>query len=163
MELLQALGLNWKVFLAQLINFGLLYLVLAKTALPKIREMMAKREKEINDGLKDAEAAKLVLAQAKTNEEEIITQARTEAAKIIDESRSKAKQVEEKLLTEAKEQAQQVIKNGEKQVMTEKEKMLQEVKEELAAVIAIGVKNITEEKISGEKIKTDYLKQGLVS
>ena len=35
MELLRALGLDWKIFLTQLFNFALLYFVLAKAALPE--------------------------------------------------------------------------------------------------------------------------------
>lgn len=162
MELLRALGLDWKIFLTQLLNFALLYFVLAKAALPKIRAMMIKREQEIDDGLKNAEAAKLVLAQAKTNEEEILVQARTAAVKIIEESRIKAKLVEDKIVAQAKETAQKIVATGEEQVIVAKEKMLQDVKEELAEVIAIGVKNLTGEEVSAKKVTTSYLKQGLI-
>ncbi len=163
MQLLDALGLDWKIFLAQLINFAVFYWVLAKIAVPKIREMVTKREKEIEDGLKNAEEAKIVLNQAKGHEEEILTAARSEAAKIIDESRLNAKKVEEKTLLSTQEQAKLILERAEKQVQIEKEKMLQDVKEELAEVIAIGVKNLTTEKTKAEKITSDYLKQGLVS
>ena len=163
MQLLGALGLDLKVFLAQLINFAILYFVLAKVAIPKIMKMMKDRQDEIDAGLKNAEEAGSALEKAKAQEEMIVSQARSEAATIIKESRQKCKKTEEKIVQEAKEQAQKILKDGEKQVQTEKEKMMLEAKAELAEIVKIGLKNLTDKEVDAKKIKDDYLRQGLVS
>lgn len=162
MELLNALGLDLKIFIAQFINFAILYFVLAKFALPKITAMVKKRQEEIDTGLKNAEAAKLVLDQAQEKEAAIVTAANSQARTIISDAKQKGKQAEAQILAQAKDQAQTIVENGKKQAVTEKAKLMQSAKEELAEIIGIGLKNITDEQIDAQKIKDNYLKQGLI-
>ncbi len=163
MELLNALGLDIKLFIAQLVNFAILYFFLAKFAIPKVSAMMKARQAEIDAGLQNAEQAGAALEKAKAEEETILAQARSEAAGIIKDSRQKGKLTEEKIVQEAKEQAQKIVANGEKQVATEKEKMILEAKAELAEIISVGMKTITDKEVDAKKIKESYLQQGLVS
>lgn len=163
MELLNALGLDLQVFVAQFVNFAILYFVLAKFAIPKITAMVKARQDEIDAGLKNAEAAQLALTQAQEKEAALVAQANSQARQIIGEAKQKGKQAEAKILAEAKEQAQVILTNSEKQARTEKAKLMQSAKEELAEIISIGMKNLADEKIDAAKIRDNYLKQGLIS
>ncbi|MDO5561813.1 MAG: F0F1 ATP synthase subunit B [bacterium] len=162
MELLNALGLDLKVFVAQFVNFAILYFILAKFAIPKVTAMVKARQDEIDAGLKNAEAAQLALEQAQEKEAAVVAQANSQARQIINEAKQKGKQAETKIVAQAKEQAQTILTNGEKQAQTEKAKLMQSAKEELAEIISIGMRNLADEKIDPTKIKDSYLKQGLV-
>ena len=77
-ELIEKLGINWKIFLAQVVNFVILLFVLKKIAFDpflktleernkKVKEI-EDREKEIEERLKNLEAKeKEVLERAKKN------------------------------------------------------------------------------------------------
>ncbi len=162
-EILKALGLDWKMFLAQLLNFAIFYWLLAKFALPKVREMIKNRQEEIDKGLKQAEEAKSIWTEAKAKEDELIAKARSEASQIIRQGRERSQKVAENLIQEAKQKAQNLVENGEKQVQVAKEKMLLEAKDELAEIISLGVRKVAEKKVDKNEIEKDYLQKGLIS
>ena len=112
MQLISALGLDWKVFLAQLVNFTILYLLIKKFALGKIIALMDKRQQVISEGLENAQKAEKTLAQATEKEAAVIAKARTEAKEIIGEARGQAKVVGDKVIADAKEQANKIVKNA---------------------------------------------------
>ena len=63
-EILSKIGFDYRVALANLVNFLIVLWVLQKFAFPKIQIVLAERQAKIRKGLADAEAAK----QAKLNE-----------------------------------------------------------------------------------------------
>ena len=161
MELLTALGVDWKTFIAQLVNFLILYWILRKFALGKIIGFIQKRQDEIDSGVKNAQLAQQALDQAKTQQEEILTNARKKAKNIIGEAKQLGQIQEEKIVQEAKEKAKKIIDSGERQVKVAKEKMILEAKSELTDIITIGLKNLITEKNDPSKISHQYLESGM--
>lgn len=108
-------GLNVKVFIAQLVNFGIVVLVLWKWVLTPIAKKLAEREAKISEGLSFSEemtkqkeemekSLKEELSQAKIRASEIITEAKKEADKLKAETLESTKQEEQKILQRAKEE-----------------------------------------------------------
>lgn len=161
MELINALGFDWVIFVSQLINFAILYWLLKKFALDKLMKLLEKRQQDIDMGLKNAQLADQALNQAKAQQEELLNGARKQARTIINEAKQVGKSQEEKIVAEAQMRATKIVENGEKQITLEKNKMLLEVKGELANIIALGVKTVVEQDVRPEKIKQSYLQAGL--
>jgi F-type H+-transporting ATPase subunit b len=160
MGLLTSLGVDWVTLVSQLINFTILYLILKKFALDKIIAAMHKRQEEISQGIKNAHTASLALEQAKTQQDEILTDAHQEARKIISEAKTLAKAVESKMLAEAKTQAQEIVATGHKQIEVEKEKMMLAVRSELAEIVALGVERVIGEKVPVTDVRQHFLEVG---
>ena len=86
-ELLSKLGIDWKLLIAQIINFLVLLFVLWKFAYGPILAILDKRTKKIEQGLKDAEASRKKLADSEERQKEILKMARTEGKEIVEKAR----------------------------------------------------------------------------
>ena len=160
-SLLNSLGLDYTIFFSQLVNFIILYVLLKKFALEKLLRSINKRQEMIADGVRNAQNAKLVLVQVKTQQEEIISDARAKAREILAQARQDAKLQTEKITAAAGVKADQLLADAHEQIQTEKQKMLLEVKNELADIIAIGVAKVADKKIDSSEISRHYLKNNL--
>lgn len=160
-SLLNSLGLDYTIFFSQLVNFIILYVLLKKFALEKLLRSINKRQEMIADGVRNAQNAKLVLVQVKTQQEEIISDARVKAREILAQARQDAKLQTEKITAAAGVKAEQLLADAHEQIQTEKQKMLLEVKNELADIIAIGVAKVADKKVDSSEISRHYLKNNL--
>ena len=104
MEVLAKLGIDGKLLLAQAINFAVLFWVLRRFAYRPMLDFLEKRATRIEQGLKDAEAAKVKLGEMEEKEKSALLQARTEAKNIIAlaEAAAKKRDAERALETEAR-------------------------------------------------------------
>src|SRR4051812_1308119 len=100
-QLLTTFGINWKLLLTQVINFGLLLLALRYFLYGPIMKIIDERKDKIAKGVVDAEAATVKLATAETEKESIIKNANGEAEKIVAEARVYADQKGQELVKEA--------------------------------------------------------------
>jgi F-type H+-transporting ATPase subunit b len=101
--------LNLQQIIWQAVNFLVLYFVIAKFVVPPTKKFMAQREKEIHDGLANAEKVKKQLAESRKEQEEILAAARAEGKTLIDEMRVKADELSKKMMEEARVQAQDEV------------------------------------------------------
>lgn len=142
MKLIGALGLDWRTLIFQLINFGIIFFVLAKFAFPALQKMLDARQKEIEDGLKNAELASKNLANIQNKEDKILGEARNKASEIVTDARHQAKLEQTKILNENKRQLDQQLIENEKKLAQMKEKILLETKAELVEVVTTGVNKV---------------------
>lgn len=147
MEILAKLGIDWHILIAQLVNFGLVLLVLHRFAYKPLLGVLEKREKTIEKSLA---AAKEIEKRLKDTEEQsrfIIEKARREAVAVIEEAALIAEQKRNAALEKAKDDVGAVIADAKVKIATEKQTMLREAKEQLGelvvkaarAVVDIGV------------------------
>jgi len=144
-EVLASLGLNWKLFLAQLINFSVVLFVLWKWAFTPLSIALEKRRQAIAKGLEDSKAAMLARSDSEAAAGATMATARREAQRLIEEATASG----EKLRNEAKEKAKadvaQVVAEGKAMLESEKQKMVLEAKGEIAdLVVATAAKVIGE-------------------
>lgn len=155
-SVLGALGVNWKLFVAQLLNFGVVLFIMWKWVYTPLLKIIDARTAKIGQGLKDAEAAAAAKSGAERESETAILAARREAQRILEEAQkaSEAQRAELKAKTQAELAA--LVQQGKETLAAEKEKMVREARTEIAelAVMAAG-------KALGEKL-TDAQKKGLL-
>jgi F-type H+-transporting ATPase subunit b len=155
-SVLGALGVNWKLFIAQLLNFSVVLFVMWKWVYTPLLKIIDARTAKIGQGLKDAEAAAAAKSGAERESETAILAARREAQRILEEAQkaSEAQRAELKAKTQAELAA--LVQQGKESLAAEKEKMVREARAEIAelAVKAAG-------KALGEKL-TDAQKKGLL-
>lgn len=151
MEALANLGIDWRLFVAQGVNFLILLFVLRRYAYRPMLEFLEKRSQRIEQGLKDAEAAQVKLAEMEASEKKILASARDEARVIINTAEASAKQRDALRLMETEAKVKHSLDEAMVKIEEEKKKMLLEVRQEISAVALLAVEKILKEKIDAEK------------
>ena len=149
MKLFEALGFNWKILLAQFINFAVLIWVLNKFGYKPIIKFIEERRKKIEAGIENATLAEEKLKQANEKEKEIIISAKKEGQRIIGLSQELARKDREEIIRKTEEEARNILELSSKKAEHEKEKILNETKGQIAELAILAT-----EKIISEKVKT---------
>lgn len=151
MELINALGLDWRIFIAQLVNFLVLIFVLWRFAYKPVFNILEERRTKIEMGLNNSQQAEQEMAEALKNKKEILTAAKKEAAFIIEDARQQAEKRYQEIITKSKNDLQIII-NGEKEkIKSEREALTIEVKKDISSLIIRALENILGEKIDQKK------------
>ena len=150
-ELFTKLGINWKLLVAQVVNFLILLLVLYKFAYGPILKMLEKRTGKIEKGLKDAEAAEKKLKESQKKQEEILNKARREAQDIVEKAQARSEKTKSEILAEAKNQSDKIIADAKVQIKQEKEKSVAEIKSEIGGLVVAATEKVLSEKLDEKK------------
>ncbi len=136
---MEKLGIEPTLLLAQGVNFFVILVLLNKLLYKPILTMLAKRKKEIEEGLALTTKMKEEEEKMKVREEKAMGKAREEALTIIESAKKQAKEVEKELVAKAHEQAAAVIARGKEEVIElkkEAQESLQKQSVELAVIMA---------------------------
>ena len=154
MEALASLGVDWKLLLAQAINFLVLLFVLRRFAYRPMLEFLEKRSDRIEQGLKDAEAAQAKLLEMEAKEKEMLALARDEARAIVNAAELAAKKRDAERLLETEAKTKRFLDEALVKIEEEKKRMLAEAREEFASVVNLSVEKILKEKVDAAKEAT---------
>jgi F-type H+-transporting ATPase subunit b len=153
MELIKTFGIEWKLLIAQIINFFVLFFLLKHYAYKPILKMLEDRKDKIEKGLQDAEASQKKLVEIETKEKAVLTEARKQAQEIIAKAEEVAVKNKEEIIVAAKEQSEKILADSAKKIETEKALMFQEVKKQVAELVIAATGKIIDEKIDSQKDK----------
>lgn len=150
MELLNAFGLDYKLLLANLINFVILLFLLKKVLYKPLIQFISDRTKTIQQGIDNAEHAEKVLVQAQVKQEEVMRAARTEASGLIEKARAQAEAQAQELLKNAATASAEILAKAQQDIQTEQAHAMQQAKQEIASLVLL-----TTEKVLRQKLDTD--------
>ncbi|MEO8065230.1 MAG: F0F1 ATP synthase subunit B [Candidatus Doudnabacteria bacterium] len=153
MEVLGTLGINWKLFLAQLINFSIILFIFWKWVVKPLGATLTKRTERIEEGLKNADRLdeeKKKFDAWKTQE---MKKVRAEADKILRTTADTATKIKQETIVEAQNQARKVMEQAKSSVENEKTRMLKEIKQEIATLVVATSEKILRGKLDS---KTDH-------
>lgn len=151
MKLIQALGLDWRIFLAQFVNFSVLIFVLWRFAYKPVFNILEERRKKIAQGVQNSEEAEIKLQEAENHKKEIITEARREANLIIEEAKLKAETRYQEIVGRSKEDVRGIIAEEKSKIETEKNLAISEIKNRISELTILAVEKILAEKIDDKK------------
>ncbi len=152
-ELLHKLGIDWKLLLAQIVNFLILFFVLKKFLYKPILGFLDKRRALIEKSLKDAERLEGEMARVKEMRGEIIKKANQRAEEIFKEARDLADAKKAEILRAASSEAERLIAETKKTLGKEKERLIDEAREDLAELVLLAVEKVVRERLDNEKDK----------
>ncbi|MFA5850567.1 MAG: F0F1 ATP synthase subunit B [Bacteroidales bacterium] len=117
-----------------LISFGLVFFILARYGFPVIVKMVEERRAFIQKSLDDAKAAKSQLDNLKEESDSIISSARLEQVKILNE----ANQIKEHIISSAKQEAKnisaQMMEETKRELIIERELSIKKVRSQIASL-----------------------------
>ncbi len=138
-ELLSNLGINWKILLAQIINFAILLFILQRFLYKPIISLLDKRQKEIAKAHEDAKATAAKLADADTEKEKRLAEARRQSETLIKQAEADAAKAAERIIADTKSEMARVSKEERTKMTQEKDKLMQEATRSLGETVAMAV------------------------
>jgi F-type H+-transporting ATPase subunit b len=143
-ELISTFHIDWKLMIAQLINFGLVFMALYFIAAKPLAKLIKDRSKEIEDGLDNAKRAETDVKNANLKKEEIVREAKNDAKKILAGSQADGKEIIKEAKTKAESEKEEIIRQAKLDAEKEKKGADEQVRREAAELIASGVKKVVE-------------------
>jgi F-type H+-transporting ATPase subunit b len=134
-ETADTFGWNWKLFLSQVISFGIVAFLLQRFAYKPILTLLEERRRKIEEGQINAEKIKKELAEAEKRYQEILAKANADAQKMIDEARESAANLSERKQQEAIAAAEQIIVKAREASAIEHERTMESLKRELGRLV----------------------------
>lgn len=153
-ELINAFGLDLELLVVQIVNFGVVLLVLWYFLYRPLLNVIEKRERKMSQGVKDAEKAKKKLDDAEEQEKQVLARANKEAEEVIAEGRQYAEKEKETILREARQSGQKELEHARQRAQEQKDEFLKESREEVAKMAVLSAERILREKRGGGSEKT---------
>jgi len=135
MEALSSLGIDWKLLLAQAVNFLILLFILSKLLYKPIVNLLEERKNKIEKGLADAEKSKNNLEKAELDAEKIREKAYKESNEILENAKNEATEETKKIVSKAEKQAEDIRKHAATESLATKDKALKEAKGQISEVV----------------------------
>jgi len=154
------------LFIWTIATFLVLLALLAKFAWNPLLQALESRQNAIRKSLDDADRAKKELERLQQESTQIIQEARINAEAIIARSRTDAEKVREDLKLKAKEEAEAILRNAQHQIQLQTRQALQEIRHEVADMAVLIASKVLERNVSKEdnqRLIDDALKQMQVS
>lgn len=157
-SLITTFHIDWKIIVAQAINFGIVLAVLYFFALKPLKKMMDERTANIEGGLNDAKTNSELLTKTKKEYDAIVAGARTEAHTIFQEGKKEAETKKAEMIENAKKEVDNMILNGKKVLESEKAKILEEAKSEIVGLVVKATEKLLESK-TDEKFDSNSMNE----
>lgn len=135
---LASIGIDWKLIIAQMINFLILFFVLARFAFKPIVAMLEKREKTIRESLENAAAINDEKLRWEEKYTELKDEARQEARKIIGEAKNATEKMRQEVQKVIEQETKALIAQARLGAAAERTKVMAETKAQLAELVILA-------------------------
>ncbi len=157
MELYQALiTLDGWTFLAQICNLMIQLVIFKKFLLKPIKQVIADRKAKADSEIADAQKLRTEAEAMKAEYEQNLQNARTEANQIVAAAQKTATARSEEIVGEARTQAAALKQKAEADIAQERKKAVNEVKDEIGGIAMEIASKVVEREIS-EKDHKDLI------
>ncbi len=150
-SIISTFHLDWKIIIAQIFNFAIVFVVLYIYAIKPLNKLMSERSDKISKGIGDAKNNEIILQATKIESEKIINQAKFEAQNILKKIKKEGEDKKIKMLQETKNEMGIILEQNKKNLEVEKIKMISEAKKEIVSLV---IK--TTEKLLDAKLGENY-------
>lgn len=141
-ELIKHFGIDWRLLIAQAINFFILLVLLKKFAYHPILKMLQRRRDEIEKGVKFTKEAGEKLEQIEELKEKTLKTANYQALAIVSKAEESAKMRKEEIVEEAKKKVEIIVADAKNVIAEEKAKMGDEVYQNAQELVKLGLEKV---------------------
>lgn len=139
---MEKLGIEPSLLLAQIINFSIIVIVLTKLLYKPILGMLAKRKKEIEEGLAITERMRAEEEKLAARREKLLSEARKEARIILEDAKSQGKDVERDIVAQAQSQAAEIIEKAKGEARSAHDALAGDIRREAVDLAAAMAKRL---------------------
>jgi F-type H+-transporting ATPase subunit b len=151
MEILQSLGIDWKLLLAQIINFLVILFLLKRFAYKPFLKILRDRKEIIKQGVEKSEKAEKMIQAIKVKRDKILTNAQKKAQQLFKQNEKRGEEKALQIIEGAHKEKEGILATALQQGKIEAEKM-QNIHKQGMVYLSLGLT----EKILRQKI--DYAK-----
>ena len=119
MEILNNFGVQPILFVAQIINFLIIFWLLKKFMFKPVQTLLEKRKSTIEEGLNAAEENKRLVEETEKREKEVLRKAQSEARKLVEDAKTQYDTIIKKSKDDAKEEVETMLKDAKEQIAQE--------------------------------------------
>lgn len=141
-QLFAAFGINWKLLLAQGVNFGIVLTGLWYFLYKPVMKVMEERRNVIAQGVEDAQRAEEKLAGADSAAAGRVAEADAEASEILARSRQAASTEGAKIVEEARARADALQKDAALRAAEEQAHAMRESEREVARLAVLAAEKV---------------------
>lgn len=152
-SLIETFHIDYKLLVAQAINFSIVISVLYFFALKPILKVMQERTEKIEKSLADADAIEENMRKTEERYEQTLNEAKKEAAAIMARAGEEAEKKREKMLAKTKEEIGQIINEEKEKMQKEKAQVLREIKSSVTDLVIAITEKVIEKKLSPKEDK----------
>lgn len=141
-SLITTFHIDWKIIIAQVLNFLVVFLVLYFFALKPLKKLMTERENRINKGILDAKVNAETLIKTKKEYDDIINKAKEEAHILFQQGKKEVEIKKAEMMENAQKEVENMIAGGKKTLEAEKVKMVEEAKQEIVSLVVSATEKL---------------------
>ncbi|OGE83235.1 MAG: ATP synthase F0 subunit B [Candidatus Doudnabacteria bacterium RIFCSPLOWO2_01_FULL_44_21] len=149
-SVLGTLGIDWKLFLAQLVNFGIVLFIFWRWVAKPLGATLTKRQERIEQGLKNADQMDTDKKKFEEWKIQEMKKIRSEADNILRQTNDTANKIKQETIVDANTQAVRIIAQAKDAINVEKIQMLKEAKQEVATLVIAASENILRSKLDSK-------------
>ena len=153
MELLTKLGIDYRLLIAQFVNFLILFLILRLFVFKPVLKILKDRQKKVKASLLKAEKIEQEWEKFKQAKESKLKQLRQQEEEILKVAEQKADEVQRKKIQETEAKILTSVKKIKLDIEQERMKMLTEAKTEIKSLAKVLAAKILESELTDEKRK----------
>lgn len=131
---MEQIGINPIYLLSQIVNFSILAFLLYRFAYNPVLNALDQRRERIEKGLQDARMAEEARANAESERQKILDEARAEAQGVVAEANQRGEVQAAKIVEDAKSQALAIVEEARADAKAERDRMLGEMRGQISAL-----------------------------
>lgn len=162
MEFIEKFGIDWKLLIAQGVNFAIVLLVLWKFAYKPILKMLHEREKTIDQSLKNADRVAALKQEMEVEKKAVLTEAKKEAQVVLQDAQKKIEQNRQIQLDKTKQEVAELVTKAKQEITQEKTKAMKAAERELGAIAVSVAEKLIRRELKAEdqdKLVAETLKE----
>lgn len=132
-------GIDWKLLIAQLINFAIIFFVLRAFVYKPILKVLDKRRAKIEEGLAFAEKSKHELSSIEQLKAEEMTKAQKKGMEMVKEAEAAATKVREDIVRSGEAEKEKLMTTGKALIAEQKVRMEKGVYEQAVALVELSL------------------------
>lgn len=111
---MESLGIDLKLLISQIINFGLLFIILSKLLYKPIQKLLDDRKKAVELTEENLKKSKIQLDNIEEDRKKVMVQANKKASEILAHGKDLSKKQQDEVLENAQNEAKNIISEAEK-------------------------------------------------
>lgn len=144
-------GLDGQIFVAQIINFLIVLVVLWWFAYRPIVKMLDAREEKIKQSVEQADEIEKRVAEIEKERDQIIAEAKSQSQEIIEKAQAQGEKRGEEIIAGAKNEVERVIAGAKAQIADEKAGMMKELRTDIINITIEAAKKVVAAEVDEKK------------
>ena len=156
-DIARTFGVDWPHLLAQIASFAIVCALLYRFAYAPVLKTLDARRRQIAQGLANTEKINAKLSEIESERQTVLAAAHAEAARIVGDARTTAKQLTDQEAVHARLMGQQMLQRAQEAAEQERRRVMDDVRREAAHLVVETAAVVT------GKVLTDADQQRLAS